>query len=59
MAQRIGAAGQAFAAEHLSLANVRSFHRQLLLGYAARFDAAEDGGWPRGACPAATAKPYP
>ena len=56
VAQRIGAAGQRFAAEHLSLANVRTFHRELLLGYAARFDASDDGGWPRGGCPAA---PHP
>mmetsp|Transcript_65383 Transcript_65383/g.108641 ORF Transcript_65383/g.108641 Transcript_65383/m.108641 type:complete len:459 (-) Transcript_65383:77-1453(-) len=52
--QQIAAAGQRFAQDHLRLHNVRAFHRQLLLEYAARYDASRtDGGWPRGTCPAA------
>ena len=51
VARTIAAAGQAFAIEHLQLSSVLSFHRELLLQYARRFDATDKGGWPRGSCP--------
>lgn len=59
VAQRIGAAGQAFARAHLSRRSLLLYHKELLRQYAAKLDSSSEAmGWPRGGCPA-NARPLP